>query len=83
MDHAGPVLSHHEFDIETKGTFPLAPLGERGDRKAGGEGVFTKMEFVRRSSHSKGKRQKWNGIRVDRISVGPRAFDPLTRPALT
>ena len=24
----------------------LAPLGERGDRKAGGEGVVAKMEFV-------------------------------------
>ena len=54
----GTALSHHEFDIETKDTFPLAPLGERGDRKAGGEGVFSKMEFVRRSSNSKGKRRK-------------------------
>ena len=63
----GTALSHHEFDIETKDTFPLAPLGERGDRKAegaprsaccGGEGVFTKMEFFRRSSNSKGKREK-------------------------
>jgi hypothetical protein len=51
----GTALSHHEFDIETKDTFPLAPLGERGDRKAGGEGVFTKMEFVRQSGKSKGK----------------------------
>ena len=24
----GTALSHHEFDIETKGTFPLAPMGE-------------------------------------------------------
>ena len=51
----GPALSHHEFDIETKGTFPLAPLGERGDRRAGGAGVFTKMEFVRESRKSKVK----------------------------
>ena len=54
----GTALSHHEFDIGTKNTFPLAPLGERGDRKAGGEGVFTKMEFVWQNSKSKGKRQK-------------------------
>jgi hypothetical protein len=49
------AFCHHEFDIETKDTFPLAPLGERGDRKAGGEGVFTKAEFVRRSSKSQAK----------------------------
>ena len=34
----GTALSHHEFDIETKGTFPLAPLGERAWTAAG---VFT------------------------------------------
>jgi hypothetical protein len=55
----GTALSHHEFDIETKNTFPLAPLGERGDRKAGGEGVFAKMEFVweTRKSQAKGKNE--------------------------
>jgi hypothetical protein len=51
----GTALNHHEFDIETKDIFSLAPLGERGDRKAGGEGVFTKMEFVRESRKSKVK----------------------------
>jgi hypothetical protein len=54
----GTALSHHEFDIETKNTFSLAPLGERGDRKAGGEGVFTKMEFVWESRKSQAK-VKW------------------------
>ena len=60
----GTALNHREFDIETKDTFPLAPLGERGDRKAegaprsaccGGEGVFTKMEFVWESRKNKAK----------------------------
>ena len=49
------AFCHHEFDIETENTFPLAPLGERGDRKAegtprsaccGGEGVRTKLETM-------------------------------------
>jgi hypothetical protein len=52
--------------LQTNDSFSLAPLGERGDRKAegaprsacrGGEGVFTKMEFVwkSRKSQAKGK----------------------------
>ena len=40
---------------QTNDSFSLAPLGERGDRKAGGEGVFTKMEFVWESRKSKAK----------------------------
>jgi hypothetical protein len=32
VNHAGSrsAFCHHEFDIETKDTFPLAPLGKRG-----------------------------------------------------
>ena len=45
----GTALSHREFDIETKNTFPLAPLGERGDRKARGEGVPSKIDECTRS----------------------------------
>ena len=52
------LVSKLTIELKTNDSFSLAPLGERGDRKAGGEGVFTKMEFVRRSSKSKGKRQK-------------------------
>jgi hypothetical protein len=49
----GSAFRHHEFDIKTQDTFPLAPLGERGDRKAGGEGVRSKMGIVCLSRKSK------------------------------
>ena len=48
------------FDITA-----LAPLGERGDRKAVGEGVCTKRETMcqNRKSKSKGHGQKENALR--------------------
>jgi len=36
----------HEYNIKTKKVSSLAPLGERGDRKAGGEGVSTNMKAL-------------------------------------
>ncbi len=37
------ALPADEYSAKTKMFSSLAPLGERGDRKAGGEGVSTKM----------------------------------------
>jgi predicted RNase H-like HicB family nuclease len=56
----------HEYSTKTKNSFSLAPLGERGDRKAegaprfagrGGERVSTNLESLRRSRKSKAKRK--------------------------
>jgi hypothetical protein len=50
----------YEFNIGTNGTSSLAPLGERGDRKAVGEGVLTKLETIcqNRKSRPRGKNEK-------------------------
>ena len=42
----GIAVCCHEYRVKTKGYFSLAPLGERGDRKAGGEGVSTNMHTL-------------------------------------
>ena len=36
----------HEYSNKAKNSFSLAPLGERGDRKAVGEGVSTDMNAL-------------------------------------
>ena len=36
----------HEQKTQTENSFSLAPLGERGDRKAVDEGVSTKMNAL-------------------------------------
>ena len=51
----GSARERSRIRHQTNDSFPLAPLGEREDRKAGGEGVFTKMEFVWESRKSKVK----------------------------
>jgi hypothetical protein len=53
----GSACARSRIRHQTNDSFPLAPVGERGARKAGGEGVFTKMEFVweGRKSKAKGK----------------------------
>ena len=81
----GSARARSRIRRQTNDLFSLAPLGERGDRKAGGEGVFTKTHASCRSRKNKSKhkmqkakvRTKTSGI----VSVGPEILDPLTRPA--
>ena len=53
------LVSKLTIELETNESFSLAPLGERGSRKAGGEGVGPDLDTVRRSrkSKSKGRRE--------------------------
>jgi hypothetical protein len=49
---------NHEYSVKIKDFSALAPLGERGDRKAVGEGVWTKKDTTRGKQEEQGKRQK-------------------------